>query len=535
LIATLHVNASDTASDERGADGDTAGWGNDGRVMADPEYRLGIDLGSTRTTAAVHRRGTARPEVLALGPHGALPSTLAVDPDGTVLVGDAAELRAATVPGRVVRDVLRRVGDDTPLIVAGTVLRAEDAVARIVVRVVHQVAAREGARPAAVTVTHPPSWSPAAVALLRNALRVQGLGEAATVAAPVAAANCRPRDPRGGPVAVIDLGGDVTVSVVSGPGRRTLAGPPATLPRLAGPAFDDAVLELVRRGVGPAWSGLDPADGVTRAAMAELRRRCTAAKERLSVAAEAEIVVDLPGIRTHLPVRRAAFEALVRPALAQAVEAVAAALDAAGVGVDDLDDVVLAGASARIPLVAAVLTEAFGRPVAARHDPAVVTVLGAVALAGAESPARHRSPDRPPVPDPPRPALTAIPSPRAPVPAAPRRKAVVAASAAAAALGASVALAHRTGGGTDGAPAPGAPVGAVVPLPRTAVELAGSPSHPVAVAVEPAVARPGDLAGLARPNPGRAALQAEKGPPTAATTTARRAARNTSPQGLREE
>jgi molecular chaperone DnaK (HSP70) len=450
--------------------------------MADPEYRLGIDLGSTRTTAAVHRRGTARPEVVGLGPHGTLPSTLAVDADGTLLVGDAAEQRAATAPGRVLRDLLRRVGDDTPLMVAGTVLRAEDAIARIVVQVVQQVAAQEKARPAAVTVTHPPSWSPLGVALLRNALRAQGLGEAATVAAPIAAASHRPEDPRRGPVAVIDLGGDVTVSLVSGPRRRALAGPPVTVPHLAGPAFDDAVLELVRRGVGPIWTGLDPADGAVRAAMAELRRRCTAAKERLAVAAAAEVVIDLPGIRTRVPVRRDAFEDLVRPALAEAVDALVAALEAAGVGVDDLDDVVLAGGSARIPLVTAVFSEALGRPVTVGPDPGVVTVLGATAIAGAGSPGRHRSPDRPPVPRQRGPALTVVPSPREPVRSVPRRRAVLAASAAAAAVGASAVLAHRAIVGTDTAPAPGASAGASVPLPQAGV----SPTRAVAVAVEPA-------------------------------------------------
>ena len=78
-------------------------------------YRLGIDLGTTYTAAAVTRTtegGPPRAEIVNLGGRAAqIPSVLHLSPDGTVLVGEAAERRVVTEPDRVVREFKRQVGD----------------------------------------------------------------------------------------------------------------------------------------------------------------------------------------------------------------------------------------------------------------------------------------------------------------------------------------------------------------------------------------------------------------------------------------
>src|SRR5688572_4456532 len=68
-------------------------------------YHLGIDLGPTCTAAAVCRAAEhGRPEPVALGDAGAAISTTAfLSDDGALLVGEAAQRRAATAPQRVVR------------------------------------------------------------------------------------------------------------------------------------------------------------------------------------------------------------------------------------------------------------------------------------------------------------------------------------------------------------------------------------------------------------------------------------------------
>src|SRR5918997_6461372 len=86
-------------------------------------YQLGIDLGTTYTAAAVSRateQQHADPEMVSLGDRSVqVPSVLYLAPDGGILVGEAAERRAATDPDRVVREFKRQVGDEIPLVVGG--------------------------------------------------------------------------------------------------------------------------------------------------------------------------------------------------------------------------------------------------------------------------------------------------------------------------------------------------------------------------------------------------------------------------------
>src|SRR5690348_18136486 len=124
-------------------------------------YQLGIDVGTTYTAAAVCRSAERRrvePEVVTLGSRAAtVPSVLFVGADGGVVVGEAAERRALTDPDRVVREFKRRVGDPTPIQVAGQPWTPEDLSARLVRWVVDQVAAREGGVAERISVTHPAS------------------------------------------------------------------------------------------------------------------------------------------------------------------------------------------------------------------------------------------------------------------------------------------------------------------------------------------------------------------------------------------
>src|SRR5690349_1906948 len=79
-------------------------------------YWLGVDLGTTRTAAAL--RTGDRVQVATLGSRTAeVPSAIYFAPDGTVLVGEAAVRRGAADPARLVTEFKRRIGDPVPLYV----------------------------------------------------------------------------------------------------------------------------------------------------------------------------------------------------------------------------------------------------------------------------------------------------------------------------------------------------------------------------------------------------------------------------------
>src|SRR5262245_14390074 len=87
-------------------------------------YRLGIDLGTTFTSAAVYTSGW--PSMVGLGNRAMqVPSVLFLKPDGEFLVGEAAERRAASEPERVAREFKRRFGDSVPILVGGTPYSAQ--------------------------------------------------------------------------------------------------------------------------------------------------------------------------------------------------------------------------------------------------------------------------------------------------------------------------------------------------------------------------------------------------------------------------
>ena len=352
-------------------------------------YVVGIDLGTTSTVAAVCRPGGAAQVVPLEGAAGAVPSAVYLGADGTFLVGEAAQRRALSDPGHVVRDLTRRVGDATPVLVGRRPVSPDELAARFLAKLVDDVARREGGVAARVAVTHPASFGPHRMGALHAALAEQGLGSAMLVAEPVAAAAGYAAGARvepGATVGVYDLGGgrcDATVLRRERDGF-TIVGAPEGVENFGGSDLDEVVLAHVREALGPAWEELDPADPDVLAAVADLRRAVVAAKEALSHDTEVLVPVALPGVRTQVRLGRAEFEEMIRPALAETAEAMRRALDGAGTSPADLAALVLVGGSSRIPLVPQLLSEEFGRDVTVAPDPLGVVAVGAALVAAGQ-------------------------------------------------------------------------------------------------------------------------------------------------------
>src|SRR5262249_5213454 len=170
-----------------------------------------------------------------------------------------------------------------------------------------------------------------------------------------------------------------------GEGEFMLVGQPEELD-LSGLDLDEVVFDHVRSAVGPAWDALDPTDPDVLAAVARLRRGCIAAKEALSADTDVLIPVLLPGIDTRVRLGRAEFEEMVRPAVAETVEALHHALASAGTSPEELAAVLLVGGSARIPLITQEVSAQLGRPVAVSPDPKGIIAMGAALAARGPEP-----------------------------------------------------------------------------------------------------------------------------------------------------
>src|ERR1041384_3595189 len=153
-------------------------------------YVLGIDVGTSRTAAAVSRQtrttwGDA--EAVQLGERTACaPTVVYFAADGTVLVGDAAQSHARSDPAGAARDFARRIGDDVPLMIGGEVCTAEALTAVLITWVGNEVSAAEGMRPEHIVVAHPAGWGNYRRRLLHRALRQTSLDNVTLLPTPVA-------------------------------------------------------------------------------------------------------------------------------------------------------------------------------------------------------------------------------------------------------------------------------------------------------------------------------------------------------------
>jgi molecular chaperone DnaK (HSP70) len=245
---------------------------------------LGVDLGTTWTAAAVYDGNAVAP--LKLGAAGAaMPSVVAIA-DGKPVAGDAAVRVGRDSTAAVAREFKRRLGDSTPIVLAGTPYGPETLTGHLLAHVV-ATASGAGHDTSHVTLAHPATWGEFKLDLLREAGRVAGIGDVALVSEPVAAAGHYARLGRlaaGDAVVVYDFGGgtfDAAVVRLGSDGPELL-GRAEGLDRLGGVDLDQAVLAHVDAALDGALRAMDRDNPDVRRAALELRAECVAAKEALS-------------------------------------------------------------------------------------------------------------------------------------------------------------------------------------------------------------------------------------------------------------
>ncbi len=354
-------------------------------------FVLGVDIGMSYTAASVGRRlpdGSLAYETLQLGTRRAsVPTVVYLGEDGSVLVGEAAERRAIEHPDHVVREFKRRIGDETPLLVGGLTVAAEDIFAVLAQWVVERAEEHEGEPPAVIAMSHPATWGEHRLALVRTALAGVGLGTVELISEPEAAGLHyleREKVETGQTIAVYDLGGgtfDVALLRKQEDETFRVLGTPAGIEHLGGADFDQRVFEHVKSLAGDAFDDLDERDPDAALALARVRRDCTDAKEALSFDAETFVPILLPGRQSRVRLVRSEFEQMIDPSLRSTVETVRRAIEGADLEPDDLASVLLIGGSSRIPAVAQLISVELELPVAVDADPKASISLGTAVAA----------------------------------------------------------------------------------------------------------------------------------------------------------
>lgn len=366
-------------------------------------YVLGIHLGGTTTTAAIARRdgvkwAAAAPVPLGNGPRGAagVPTVLCKVQDGSFVAGEPARSQELMHHEWVVRGFTKRVGDDLPMFVGNDFVAPQQLVAVMIEWVADQVAHRLGHPANHITVAHDVEWGPHRAHLVRQALAGLGIHDVTLVPEPVAVGfdyGSKQRVDEGAMLAVGDVGGsgmDATVLRRRGNGFEVV-GAPLYLPHPSGTDLDDAVLGHVRTELGAEWDPFDLDASNDRAASRGLRDECTRVKEALSYQPHASVRVELPGSRNEaghsrgvaqneIALSRSRYEQLVRPHLERVPEVLSQAIQSAAGTPDELDAVVLAGGTARTPLLKELVAQGLSQP-QVDAVPELVAASGAAAAA----------------------------------------------------------------------------------------------------------------------------------------------------------
>jgi molecular chaperone DnaK len=364
------------------------------------ERIVGIDLGTTNSLVA-YMEGD-RPVVIP-GEDGLnlVPSVVALDENGQIVVGSAARKYLIETPERAVYSVKRLMGrgvedvqDELKLfpfrladdLAAGEVLRIKlsdktftpPEISAFILRQLKRNAERYFAAPVTkAVITVPAYFNDAQRQATKDAGRIAGLEVLRLVNEPTAASLAYGLDKKNAEtVAVYDLGGgtfDISILKLHEGIFEVIATNGDT--HLGGDDIDNLLITIALHDI----QGDLAVDVRRNAEMVQaIRKAVIDAKIALSSAEKTALDVELPsGKRYQREITRAQFEQLIQPVIDRTVGPVRQAMKDAGLTPKQINEAVLVGGSTRIPRVRQLVEELFQRTPHSGLNPDEVVALGA--------------------------------------------------------------------------------------------------------------------------------------------------------------
>lgn len=346
--------------------------------MADEGLILGIDLGTTYSAMAyVDKHG--KPAIIpnAEGQRTTASVLHFYDQDSCV-VGEEALKMVVADTANVVRFVKRHMGDPTfQLELHGHVYSPQELSALILKKLKTDAEQVLGVEVKDAVITVPAYFTSPQRGATAEAGVLAGFNVLGIINEPTAAAIAYGVERVGGNrnLLVFDLGGgtfDVTVMEIRGSHLRTVA--TGGNAELGGKDFDDRLLDHVAQQFVDRH-GLDPRDDPQ--VYQELYERCLHAKISLSTKPRAVVPVNFKGNRANIAVTVEEFEAMTTDLVAQCADTCAHVLERAQLKWSEVDDVLLAGGSTRMPMIPAMLQRMSGKPPVTGVNPDECVAIGA--------------------------------------------------------------------------------------------------------------------------------------------------------------
>src|SRR4051812_25165429 len=348
---------------------------------------VGIDLGTTNSVVTVLEGG--EPNVIANAEGSrTTPSVVAFAKNGEVLVGEVAKRQAVTNPDRTIRSVKRHMGTDWKIEIDGKDMTPQQISAFILQKLKRDAEAYLGEPVTDAVITVPAYFSDAQRQATKEAGQVAGLNVLRIINEPTSAALAYGLDKESDQtILVFDLGGgtfDVSLLEI-GDGVIEVKATSGDN-HLGGDDWDKRVVEwLVTQFKN--GHGID----LSKDKMAMQRLREAAEKAKIELSSSGETTINLPYITAsaegplHLEEKltRADFQRMTSDLLDRTKGPFQQAIKDAGIGINDINHVVLVGGSTRMPAVIDVVKELTGgREPNKGVNPDEVVAVGAALQAG---------------------------------------------------------------------------------------------------------------------------------------------------------
>src|SRR3982751_4500383 len=376
---------------------------------------IGIDLGTTNSCIAIMESGKPRVIENSEGDR-TTPSIVAFTKDNEVLVGQSAKRQAVTNPANTLFAIKRLIGrkfddeivqrdikmvpykivkadnGDAWVEVQGKKMAPQEISARVLMKMKKTAEDYLGEPVTEAVITVPAYFNDSQRQATKDAGRIAGLEIKRIINEPTAAALAYGLDKSGKDrkIAVYDLGGgtfDVSVIEIADiDGERqfeVLSTNGDTF--LGGEDFDLRIINFLAEEFLKE-SGVD----VRKDPLAVQRLKEAAEKAKIELSSSQETDINLPYITAdasgpkHLNIKltRAKLESLVEDLVKKTIDPCRTALKDAGIGTQDIAEVILVGGQTRMPLVQKYVKEFFGKDPRKDVNPDEAGAVGAAIQAG---------------------------------------------------------------------------------------------------------------------------------------------------------